>query len=200
MVRVIKEVYGLRDKKVLDAMLVVPREEFIQKKFRDVAYSDNALSIGYGQTISQPFTVAFMTHLLKLQGKEKVLEIGTGSGYQAAILAKLAKEIYSAEVVEKLGKRAKDKFKKLMINNVKIKIGNGEVVWENKAPFDRILITAGVFKDIPKGIINQLKDGGLLVVPIGDSSGQTMTRITKKGKKIETEEFGTFQFVPYRQN
>jgi protein-L-isoaspartate(D-aspartate) O-methyltransferase len=200
MVRVIREVYKLKDKKVLKALLTVPREKFVPIALKELAYSDNALSIGYGQTISQPYTVAYMTHLLRLEGNEKVLEIGTGSGYQAAVLSKLAKKVYSAEVIKKLGEKAEKRLKRLGFDNVGIRTGNGEVVWEDKAPFDRIIITAGVYKKLPKKIIDQLKDGGFIVVPIGDSSGQVMTRFTKKGKKVTSEEFGIFQFVPYKKN
>src|SRR3989337_2752329 len=143
MVREIREKYSLDSLGVFSAMLQVPREEFVAKKYRDIAYSDGPVPIGHGQTISQPYTVAFMTNLLDLKGDEKVLEIGTGSGYQAAILSLLAEKVYTIERISQLGGEAEERLGRLGYTNVKVKLGSGELGWKEKAPFDAILITAG---------------------------------------------------------
>lgn len=134
MVLDIKEKYNLDAPKVISAMLSVPREEFVPRQYRQLAYEDMPVSIGFGQTISQPYTVAFMTNLLDLKGDEKVLEIGTGSGYQAAILSKLAKEVYTIEIIPQLAKKAKETLKRLRCENVEVKKGSGEFGWEEKGP------------------------------------------------------------------
>lgn len=219
MVKTIRKVYGLDDEKVLSVMLQIPREEFAPEESREVAYDDAPVSIGFGQTMSQPYTVAFMTHLA-ISGKRytrrntKVLEIGTGSGYQAAVLSKLFKEVYTVEIIPELARRAKKTLKKLGFRNVYVKVGSGEWGWEEKAPFDAIIVTAGIEDDIPKELLEQLKVGGVFVAPIGRGYDKIMTRLTKLGKekpkslenlKIERcgrivvakEEFGIFHFVPF---
>jgi protein-L-isoaspartate(D-aspartate) O-methyltransferase len=198
MVREIREKYGLDSPKVLAAMLEIPREEFVSEASKDLAYEDEALSIGFGQTISQPYTVAFMTHLLDLKGKEKVLEIGTGSGYQAALLGHLAREVYSIERISELAKEAKVRLKRQGFKNVFVREGQGEFGWKDKAPFDAIIVTAGV-EEIPQELFSQLKNGGILVAPVGEGSDKKMTRYTKKGGNITKEEFGVFNFVPLIQ-
>ena len=196
MVRVIRQDYGLKDDKVLSIMLSVPREKFVPSDLISLAYNDQALPIAHGQTISQPYTVAFMTHLLGLKGKERVLEIGTGSGYQAAILSRLASSVFTVERIRELADEAKAHLKKLRYKNVKVRAGKGEFGWREGAPFDAILVTAAIPGEIPEALISQLKDGGVLVAPIGEDS-QKMLRITKKKGGLKKEEFGTFQFVPF---
>ncbi len=198
MVWEIKTRYGLDSPKVFSVMLQVPREEFASKKYRHLAYEDSPVSISYGQTMSQPYTVAFMTDLLNLKGKEKVLEIGTGSGYQAAILSLLAKDVYTVEIIKDLATNAKKTLKKLGFENVHTKTGTGEIGWVEKAPYDAILITAALEKKIPGMLFDQLKINGVLVAPIGEGDNKIMTKhIKRKGGKIEKEEHGIFHFVPF---
>ena len=153
MVDEIRFVYGLDAPRVFSAMLKVPRERFVGEGRRYMAYSDAALPIGFGQTISQPYTVAFMTNLLALKGKEKVLEIGTGSGYQAAILSLLAKEVYTIERIPGLARQAGKTLKKLGLTNIKVRTGQGELGWKDFVPYDAILVTAGV-EEVPKGLFD----------------------------------------------
>lgn len=194
----IKDKYGLDSPRVFSAMLQIPREKFASKKYKHIAYDDRPVSIGHGQTMSQPYTVAFMTDLLDLQGKEKVLEIGTGSGYQAAILSLLAKEVYTIEVIDELAKSASKCLKKLGLKNISVKSGKGEKGWPEKAPFDVILVTAGIRGEVPKVLFDQLKTNGTLIAPVGKGSGKVMTKFTKKKKdKITEEKHGVFHFVPF---
>lgn len=197
MVWEIRNKYGLNSPSVFSAMLQVPREEFVLPEYKDLAYSDNALSIGHGQTVSQPYTVAFMTHLLELVGDEKVLEIGTGSGYQAAVLSILAKEIYTVEIIAQLANEAKRRLKRLGFKNVEVKIADGGVGWRQKAPFAAIIVTAGM-EEVPKELFSQLKTGGILVAPIGRGEDKIMTKFIKeRGGKLKKKEFGLFHFVPF---
>lgn len=193
-----KDKYDFDSPRVFSAMLQIPREKFVSKKYRYISHDDRPVSIGHGQTMSQPYTVAFMTDLLNLQGEEKVLEIGTGSGYQAAILSLLAKEVYTIEVIDKLAKSASEHLKKLGFKNVHVKSGKGEKGWPEKAPFDAILVTAGIEGKVPKVLFDQLKTGGILVAPVGKGGDKAMTKFTKKkGDKIEKEKHGIFHFVPF---
>lgn len=196
MIEEIRRVYGLNSPLVFSAMRKVPREEFVPPNIRDRSYEDNALSIGFGQTISQPYTVAFMTDLLSLKGSEKVLEIGTGSGYQAAILSLLSGRVFTIERIPPLAEAARDRFKKLGYKNIYVKIGSGETGWREKAPFDAILVTAGMEKT-PRALLDQLKFGGILVVPEGAGIDKEMVRFTKKKSGIKKEKFGLFNFVPF---
>lgn len=190
--------YGLDSPKVFSAMSQVPRDRFAPKKFQDSAYGDSPIPIGHGQTMSQPYTVAFMTDLLDLKGEEKVLEIGTGSGYQAAILSLLAKEVFTVEIIKELAEKARKKLKKLKFKNVQVKAGTGEKGWSEKGPFDAILVTAGIEGKVPKVLFEQLKDDGILVAPVGGVNDKMMTKFTKKRDgKIKKEEHGIFQFVPF---
>ena len=186
---------GVEDPLVLKAMLKVKRHLFVPEDLRKEAYEDYPLPIGEDQTISQPYMVAIMTELLELKGDEKVLEIGTGSGYQTAILAEIAKEVYSVERIKSLAERAKNILDKLGYSNIKIKVGDGSEGWEEFSPYDAILVTAGA-PDVPEPLFEQLKEGGRLVIPVGGRFSQTLVRVRKiKGKK-KVEEFFDCAFVP----
>lgn len=183
------------DKRVIDVMKKVPRHLFVPEDIVDSAYDDRALPIGHGQTISQPYIVALMTELLELKGDEKVLEIGTGSGYQASILAELVKEVHTIEIVEPLANEAKKRFEKLGYKNIKLYIKDGTEGLPEEAPFDRIIITASA-PDIPEPLIEQLKEEGIIVAPVGDRAWQYMVKAIKKGKKLERHYLIPVAFVP----
>jgi protein-L-isoaspartate(D-aspartate) O-methyltransferase len=186
---------GIRDERVLRAMKKVPRHLFIPEHMQHRAYDDSALAIGEGQTISQPYMVAAMTELLELQGNEKVLEIGTGSGYQAAVLAELAKEVFTVERIAVLALQAEEKFHSLGYSQIHIKVGDGTLGWQDKAPFDRILITAGTPK-IPEPLPEQLADEGILLAPVGDRFSQQLLKIRKSKGKLSEEYHTPCVFVP----
>lgn len=169
---------GIRDKRVIEAILKIPRHLFVEEAMSAQAYSDSPLPIGEKQTISQPYMVALMTESLQLTGKEKVLEIGTGSGYQAAVLATLANKVYTIELIRPLALKARKVLDGLGLLNINLKIGDGSSGWEDEAPFDVIIVTAGA-PDVPQILIDQLDTGGRLVIPVGNRSEQTLTRITK---------------------
>ncbi len=185
---------GIRDKRVLEAMKKVPRHLFVDEALWDQAYSDFPLPIGSGQTISQPYIVARMTEELGLNGDEKVLEIGTGSGYQTAILAELAKQVFSVERIPGLLQRARQVLDSLGYHNVMIKLDDGTWGWKEHAPYDAILVTAGS-PTIPTPLLDQLKDPGVMVVPVGDEYSQTLTKIIKKDGKVETKYLEGVRFV-----
>jgi protein-L-isoaspartate(D-aspartate) O-methyltransferase len=185
---------GVRDPRVLSAMLKVERHLFVPKEFRNSAYSDQPLPIGEGQTISQPYIVALMTELLELKGGERVLEVGTGSGYQAAILAELAAEVYTIEIVEKLASSAKKVLLESGYQNIKVKAGDGYLGWPEAAPFDAIIVTCAP-DHIPDPLLDQLKEKGRMVVPVGTYS-QELKKIVKKSGKIETTDITPVIFVP----
>lgn len=186
---------GIKDRRVLDAMRKVPRHLFVDDSIQYRAYDDMALPIGEGQTISQPYMVAIMTELLQLKGGEKVLEIGTGSGYQAAVLAELSREVFTIERVAALAKRAEERFQSLGYNNIQVRVGDGTLGWPEKSPFDRVVITAGSPR-IPQPVIEQLSDEGIIVAPIGDCFSQQLT-IIKKSKGALSEQLHTpCMFVP----
>jgi protein-L-isoaspartate(D-aspartate) O-methyltransferase len=187
----------IHDQEVLDAMRSVPRHLLVPEPIRDRAYNDSPLPIGHGQTISQPYIVAFMTQTLNLDHGEKVLEIGTGSGYQAAVLSHITPNVYTIEIVEALGKRAKHDLDELGYTNIKMKIGDGYFGWEEYAPFDGIIVTAAP-EDIPDSLIEQLKPGGTLVIPVGEAGEiQTFTKVTKSEKgEIQKERLMAVRFVP----
>ncbi|AJE03383.1 protein-L-isoaspartate(D-aspartate) O-methyltransferase [Geobacter pickeringii] len=169
---------GVSDRRLIDAMLKIPRHIFVEEAMAAQAYSDTPLPIGEKQTISQPYMVALMTELLVLDGSEKVLEIGTGSGYQAAILAALADRVYTIERIRPLALRARKALDSLGLLNVNIRISDGTTGWEEEAPFDAIIVTAGA-PDIPQKFIDQLALGGRLVIPVGSQFEQVLVRITK---------------------
>ena len=186
---------GISDQRVLDAFTKVPREQFVPNNLRDSAHDDCALPIGQDQTISQPYMVAVMTEKLKLLGSETVLEIGTGSGYQAAILAELAKKVYTIERFEALSQQAEQRVKALGYNNVEFVVGDGTEGLATASPYDAIIVTAGCPK-IPQPLIDQLKDGGRLVLPLGTSWQQILTTLTKHGSKLSKDESVPCVFVP----
>ncbi len=186
---------GIKDERVLRAMRKVPRHLFMPESVRYSAYDDMAMEIGEGQTISQPYMVAVMTELLELKGTEKVLEIGTGSGYQAAILAELSSEVYTIERISALADRSRETLRGLGYGNIHVVVGDGTVGLADMAPFDRIIITAAA-PSIPPPLVGQLREGGIIVAPVGERYSQ----ILLKGRKVEdhlAEEFSTpCAFVP----
>lgn len=185
---------GIRDKRVLKAMGKVARDNFVPSSLQGLAYADSPLPIGEGQTISQPYIVALMTECLQLHGNEKVLEIGTGSGYQAAILAELADRVYSVEIIEKLATSAEKLLKDLGYTNIKIKVGDGWLGWKEHAPFDAIIVTCAP-SFIPKPLIKQLAEGGRMVIPVG-TRHQKLKKLTKRNKEIEIDDIIPVKFVP----
>jgi len=190
----------VNDKKVIEAFKKVPRENFIKKEDLDEAYGDYPLPIGSGQTISQPTTVMVMTQALELKEGDKVLEVGSGSGYQAAIIANIIGEkgkVISTEIVDDLVKFAQDNITKLVIKNVKIIKYDGSKGYEKEAPYDKIIVTAATPK-IPKSLVNQLKENGIIVAPVGNMTEQIMVKARKKHGKLEEEKLGHFMFVPMK--
>ena len=188
---------GVSDERVIKAMNDVPRHLFVKESLRDLAYADGPLPIGHNQTISQPYIVAYMTEILQPDTHHIVLEVGTGSGYQAAILSKLVNHVYSIEIIPELGKEAANRLDKLGYDNVTVKIGDGYNGWEEHSPFDRIIVTAAP-EQIPKKLVDQLKSGGLMVLPVGKTSfGQDM-RVVKKDRtgQVTTQETIPVRFVP----
>ncbi len=185
----------ISDERVLAVMEKVPRHKFMPF-YIDEAYEDHPVPIGYGQTISQPYIVALMTQLLETKNSDKVLEIGTGSGYQAAVLAELVDKVYTIEIIEALSKRANQTLSSLGYSNVEVKHADGYFGWEEKAPFDAIIITAAA-NHLPPPLIQQLKDNGKIVIPLASPTGfQTLTLITKKGNDLETKFITGVRFVP----
>src|SRR5213596_1826779 len=189
------EARGINDGRVLAAMAKVPREEFVPPESRAASYADGPLPIGYGQTISQPYIVAFMTEQLRLKPSDRVLEIGTGSGYQAAILAELMSQVYSIEIVEPLAKNAEATLQRLGYENVHVKIGDGYKGWPEAAPFDAIIVTCAPEK-VPQPLIDQLKDGGRVVIPVGERFAQQLYLLEKKNGQIKESVTLPVRFVP----
>lgn len=185
---------GVKDKRVIEAMKKVPRHLFVDEALHDQAYGDFPLPIGSGQTISQPYIVAVMTQELGLKGGEKVLEIGTGSGYQAAILCELARQVFSVERIPGLIQGARRVLDRLGYHNVMIKLDDGTWGWKEYAPYDAILVTAGS-PVIPTPLLDQLKDPGVMVVPVGDEYSQVLTKVTKQNGKINSKYLEGVRFV-----
>ena len=186
---------GIRDDRVLQAMREVPRHRFVPAVVASKAYGPGALPIGAKQTISQPFIVARMIELLELRGNEKVLEIGTGTGYQATVLAKLCAKVFTIERVNELALRASELFRELRVHNVSVKVFDGTYGWSDQAPFDRIIVAAAG-PEVPEPLIQQLARTGRLVMPVGPAGNQRLARVIRVGTGIKIEDCGTAEFVP----
>jgi protein-L-isoaspartate(D-aspartate) O-methyltransferase len=187
---------GIKDPGVLAAMEAVPRELFVPEHLRPLAYEDEPLPIGEGQTISQPYIVAYMSEFLELRGDERVLEIGTGSGYQTAVLGRLAAEVYSIEIIPSLSERASRVIEQLGLGNLHLKVGDGFFGWEEKAPFDAILLTAAA-PEVPERLWRQLREGGRIIMPLGKPrKTQRLVRVRKVAGKQVVEKLAEVLFVP----
>ncbi len=188
---------GVSHLPTLNAMRKVERHLFVPPEYQKYAYDDTPLPIGYGQTISQPFIVGYMTQLLEPGANDRILEIGTGSGYQAAVLGEIVKEVYTIEIVKELGEQSKKLLLKLGYKNVHVVIGDGYKGLKDKAPFDGIIVTAGA-EQVPPPLIEQLKEGGKMIIPVGPASSiQMLTLIEKKNGKIHTTKLTEVRFVPF---
>jgi protein-L-isoaspartate(D-aspartate) O-methyltransferase len=191
---------GVKDERVLQAMAKVPRHEFVPENLRASAYRDGALPIGQGQTISQPYVVALMTEEAGPKPGQRVLEVGTGSGYQAAVLAELVKEVYTVELLPELAGQARDRLKRLGYKNVHVRAGDGYKGWPEAAPFDAVVVTCGA-EHVPEPLFEQLKPGGVLVIPVGKAWGEQVLRVITKGPKGErrSRDIAPVRFVPLRR-
>ncbi len=188
---------GITHRETIRAMHLVARHRLVPKEQVDNAYQDGPLPIGYGQTISQPYIVAYMTQAIKPEKGQKILEIGTGSGYQAAVLAEIVDQVYSVEIIKPLGERAKRDLELLGYKNIQIKIGDGFFGWEQFAPFDAIIVTAAA-EFVPPPLLAQLKDGGRMVIPVGSSfTTQQLVLIEKRGDHISSRNLLSVRFVPF---
>lgn len=200
MVRGQIEARGVTNQSVLAAMRKVPRHEFVIEEYRHLAYTDRALPINYDQTISQPYIVAFMTEAIKPQPHHKVLEIGTGSGYQAAVLGEIVKQVYTLEIIPGLAKEGEATLKAQGYKNVHVKASDGYHGWKDHAPFDAIMVTAAA-EEIPQPLLDQLKEGGKMIIPLGSSrSGQSLTLVTKAKGKVAKERLLPVLFVPFTRD
>ncbi|HIE05463.1 MAG TPA: protein-L-isoaspartate(D-aspartate) O-methyltransferase [bacterium (Candidatus Stahlbacteria)] len=186
---------GIKDERLIQAMLKVPRHRFVGENLRTQAYNDYPLPIGSGQTISQPYMVALMTELMGLRGQEKVLEIGTGSGYQTAILAELSEQVFTIERISELSLLARQRIESLGYSNVVFRVGDGTIGWPEYSPYARILVTAGA-PDVPKSLFEQLADGGIMVLPIGDRSYQVLNVVKNDGGQPRVVQSAECTFVP----
>jgi protein-L-isoaspartate(D-aspartate) O-methyltransferase len=186
---------GVEDQRVLDAMRRVPRHQFVPEQYRAHAYEDHPLPIPEGQTISQPYVVAAMTEQLRLEGKERVLEVGTGSGYQAAILAELAEEVYTIEIVRPLAETARARLADLGYRNVTVRWGNGYLGWPAHAPFDSIIVTAAPER-VPPALVEQLAVGGRMVIPVGGEDHQELLLVTRDEEGVRESSLMGVRFVP----
>lgn len=196
MVRRDLEGRGITDPRVLNAMGSVPREAFVPDRCASLAYRDRALPLSNGQTISQPYMVAAMTEALQVEPGDRVLEIGTGSGYQTAVLAEMAREVYTVERIDTLSEEARTVLEKLGYSNVRFRVGDGTLGWPEEAPFDAILVTAAS-PHVPESLLDQLEeDGGRLVIPVGSRGLQTLERIVRRGQETDTTELMGCRFVP----
>lgn len=189
---------GISDQRVLDAMLKVERHVFVPEDLKGFSYLDSPLPIGKGQTISQPYIVGLMTELGRIKDNDKVLEIGTGSGYQAAILAELSKEVYTIEIIPELARRAEDLLNGLGYKNIKVKEGDGYLGWPEYAPFDVIIVTCAP-PNVPETLVGQLSEGGRMVIPVGGEANQILKVLIKKNGSIVEEEVIPVRFVPMVQ-
>ncbi len=200
MVKTQIEARNVYDRATLRAMRIVPRHEFVPDHMKVYAYEDRPLSIGNGQTISQPYIVAFMTSVINPKPDDRILEIGTGSGYQAAVLAEIVQSVYTIEIIPELAENAKSKFESLKYSNIYTRTGDGYHGWPEEAPFDAILVTAAPDK-IPEPLIEQLKEGGKLVIPVGPKySVQSLQLLTKKNGKTSIKNLFPVRFVPFTRD
>ena len=200
MVKLQIENRGIKDPATLAALRKVPRHLFVPKNEMDNAYDDRPLPIGYGQTISQPYIVAYMTEIVKPKPDHRVLEIGTGSGYQAAVLSELVKEVYTIEIIDTLGNQARNRLSKLNYKNITVKTGDGYYGWKEKSPFDAIVVTAAA-EHIPPPLIEQLKEGGRMIIPVGSPCiVQQLMLVEKKAGKIRTTSMMPVRFVPFKRS
>lgn len=186
---------GVTDEMVLQVMETVPRHEFVPLSLRDCAYQDEPLPIGAGQTVSQPYIVAYMTAALELKGTEKVLEIGTGCGYQAAVLAGLATQVYTVEFQPSLADPARERLERLGYGNVQVFTGDGSAGWPEHAPYDGILVAAAA-PQVPHPLLEQLAKGGRLIVPVGNEDEQTLMTVTRRDQEMISKRLGACRFVP----
>lgn len=185
---------GVKDRKVLKAMLKVPRHLFVPEQMKELAYGDEPLPIGEGQTISQPYIVAYMTEALRLRGRERVLEIGTGSGYQTAILAEIVREVYTVELIPELSARARAVLEKLGYRNIQFRVGDGTLGWPEHAPYDAILVSAAP-ASVPPALVEQLKTGGQMIIPVG-TDFQELVLVTRKETGWDEQRLIGVRFVP----
>ena len=187
---------GVKDARVLEAMGKIPRHLFVDESFKEKAYADHPLPIGEGQTISQPYVVALMTEALRLRPEDRVLEIGTGSGYQAAVLADIVKEVYTIEIRKPLAESASKRLHELGYKNIQVRCADGYFGWEEVAPFDAVMVTAAS-NHIPPPLLKQLKEGGRLIIPVGSTTfHQTLTLVIKEKGDLQVEQLGGVLFVP----
>ncbi len=186
---------NITNARVLAVMEKIPRHEFVPPEFQFRAYEDRALPIGYDQTISQPYIVAFMTEQLDPQPTDRVLEIGTGSGYQAAVLAQLVAEVYTIEIIEPLAQRAEADLKRLGYTNIRVRAGDGSRGWPEAAPFDAIIVTCAPEK-VPPPLVEQLRDGGRMIIPVGPMGDQELVLLHKRGEQLEQHSVLSVRFVP----
>lgn len=186
---------GVHDQRVLDAILKVERHIFVPRELKELAYTDQPLPIGKGQTISQPYIVALMSELAEIKSNDRVLEIGTGSGYQAAILAELSKEVYTIEIIPELAEKAEGLLRGLGYKNIKVKQGDGYLGWPEYAPFDAIIVTAAP-PEVPEELVNQLSEGGRMVIPVGEMGNQMLRLLIKQSGKVVEKDVIPVRFVP----
>jgi len=186
---------GVTDRRVLEAMRTVPRHEFVPEHLREVSYDDCALPLDHGQTISQPFIVAFMTEELELQPEHRVLEIGTGCGYQTAVLSLLAKEVFSIEIIEPLAQEAEQRLQRLGFTNVQVRCGDGHLGWPEQAPFDAVIVTCAP-ESIPAPLVEQLREGGRMMIPVGARGVQELILLTKEDGSLRQTKTMQVRFVP----
>jgi protein-L-isoaspartate(D-aspartate) O-methyltransferase len=188
---------GIRNRRVLEAFASIPRHLFVPEEYRSSAYEDSPLPIGFNQTISQPFIVAYMTQALELTGLERVLEVGTGSGYQAAVLSQLVAEVHTVELIPALAERAKQVLDGLAITNIFVHLSDGSLGWEEAAPYDAIIVTAAGPR-VPRSLLNQLADGGRMILPVGEVGAQVLELWRREGDSFSSEALLPVAFVPLR--
>ena len=195
------EARGVTDSRVLEAMSRVPRHEYVPVQYRASAYRDTPLPIEFGQTISQPYIVALMTELLEPEPGDRILEVGTGSGYQAAVAAELVSEVYSIEIIPGLARSAADRLERLGVSNVFVRAGDGYLGWPEQGPFDGILVTAGA-EDVPQPLVEQMRPGARMIIPVGDQSSFQILKVVEKlpGGEVDIRDVIAVRFVPLTRN